>query len=164
MSSHELVELLREGRLEPLREWFAKRPDDIDTSMTDGNQPIHLAASFGHAAIVSYLLSKQALVNVNAANETKTTPLHLAIGFHDENIAVIMVKEMIENGAELNAGDCQGQTPLHYAVKRNSRCLVEALIGAGADPLLKDALGKSSMSLVESGVAGESLRAALILA
>lgn len=43
------------------------------------------------------------------------------------------IKQLIEKGADVNAKDNKGYTPLYYAMKKNDTDLVELLISKGAD-------------------------------
>lgn len=147
MISSPLYDLAHTGNLDDLRQWIQGHPDDLNAWIGDGYSPLHVACMFGHEAIVRYLLEQGALVNLNAMNASRATPLHLATGFRDEDIAIRMVKTLVDHGAELNAPQAGGQTPLHHAVASGGLGLVEVLVMAGADPHIKDEQGRSAMDL-----------------
>jgi len=54
--------------------------------------------------------------SVNAAAEAKQTPLHLAAlrGYTD------MAEVLLDHGADVNAVDCDGDTPLHLSLERQA--------------------------------------------
>lgn len=58
---------------------------------------------------------------------------------------------LVSWGADVNASDCNGLTPLHLAVKSaeiiKSTRIVRHLLIKGADRLAKDARGKTAMDL-----------------
>lgn len=48
------------------------------------------------------------------------------------------VKQLIENGADINGCNFYGQTPLHIAAKRGNKECIDILIAAKADPNIID--------------------------
>ena len=55
------------------------------------------------------------------------------------------VIEYLEAGAEVNARDESGKTPLHYAVQRSSSTVAAALIDAGAEVNARGSLGETPL-------------------
>ena len=53
-----------------------------------------------------------------------------------------MVKLLLDRGAEPNAADQLGATPLHYAAVEGHKAVVQLLMSRGADPNLADHGGK----------------------
>ena len=68
--------------------------------------------------------------NVNARDDTATTPLHnAAIGGHNEIVELLIAK-----GADVNSKGLGGvNTPLHNAIMKRHKEIVELLIANGAD-------------------------------
>lgn len=148
------------GDVEKVRAHLDAHPEDLNSFISDGYSLLHIACSFGHEKLVAFLLDRRALVNLNADNRSKTTPLHLAVSFRDEAIALRLTHLLMANGAELNAQQAGGQTALHHAVGRGSAELAKVLIDAGADPFLKDELGRSAMDVAKD-VGNADLQAVL---
>lgn len=164
MITNELYDLIHAGDLQGSMNWLDRRPDDLNADISDGYTPLHVACLFGQEAIVQHLLDRRGLVNVNANNMSQATPLHAAVMFRDEAIADRVVRSLLANGAELNATQNGGQTPLHHAVARGSLVLVKTLIEFGADPFLKDEQGRSAQDLAQqllNSAEGNSSRAAI---
>ena len=71
-------------------------------------------------------------VDINASNpETGTTPLMLAAALGYQSICNLL----IDAGADVNANDHSGNTPLHLATQGYGEklAIVQTLMGAGAD-------------------------------
>ena len=58
------------------------------------------------------------------------------------------IKRLIEAGADVNAKDVDGESPLALAVRRNYVALAELLISAGADVDSKNIWGESPLYLL----------------
>jgi cytohesin len=93
-----------------------------------GNQPIHSAAGSGDLATVSFLLEKGADANAIANSKNSDSyhngrrPLHNAAtpqsmdgSGDEENRLLEIAKLLILKGADTNATDVNGDTPLHLA-------------------------------------------------
>ena len=92
------------------------------------NLPIHVAASAGQADIVKELISLG--VKVDARNLNEETPL-----FCSSN--PVCSELLIRAGADPNAHDSLGNTPLALSIRRGDTGSVRLLLKAGADPLLR---------------------------
>jgi ankyrin repeat protein len=112
--------------------------------------PLHDAAFRADAEIVAVLLDHGAPVNSHVTNRRgyggnwyhSATPLHLALRSSqhgnpiDEKAILKTMTLLIEKGADVDARDDQGATPLHYATTRDE---IQLLLSHGADPVPLDA-------------------------
>jgi len=127
-----------------------------DAKAEEGWMPLHLAAQEGHAECCSLLLASGC--NINAGNDVQTTPLHCAAmhshlsvinllldagaqleakgfngrtalynyAFHQDNVEAIRL--LLARGANPNAVDDEGYTPLMNAILRQHTPCVRALL------------------------------------
>ncbi len=106
----------------------------------DGHFPLGLAAFFGRATTVRLLLAQSASVAAAAQNAMKVQPLHAAVAGRDAEC----VQALLDAGADPNARQQAGYTPLMGAASAGRGDLVDLLLRRGADPLLVNDEGKSA--------------------
>ena len=135
-----IFEAAAAGRLPVVRELVAEDPRRVNAVAADGFQPLGLAAFYGDADVVDFLLEHGAAVNAASANAQKVQPLHSAVaGRHGE-----IVRMLLEHGADPNARQQKGLTPLHAAASAGRRTFVKMLLQYGADPSLIADDGRSA--------------------
>ena len=121
---------------------FLSRLEDLSrtTRVTDqhGRYPIHLAARFGHKAIVEYLLKLDP--NPAALGDSRgQQPIHLAAEFGHYSVVSVLLSQQPK--MEKNALDKQGYSPLHLAARGGHSGIVSALIKEPAGAKI-DRLGR----------------------
>ena len=87
--------------------------------------------------------------NPNARDKHGGTALHTAVIHIDGFDSYGIVNELLLHGADVNATDNMGVTPLTLAAISGGEAIVERLIEAGADPNQKRAEGMSLLMLAE---------------
>jgi hypothetical protein len=95
-------------------------PADVDAL---GFAAVHSAAAGGDAGVMT-LLIEQAHVDVNAISRYGATPLHVAC--LKGHLAVALL--LLENGANREARDARGRTPLFEAVSGRQDEFIEAML------------------------------------
>ncbi len=89
---------------------------------------LHVAAFYGYTPIVAMLL-KYSLIN--CADDDGKQPIHKAVWGHDKPDVVEL---LLNAGADPNASNAFGYTPLHWAAKHGHVASAQLLLKAGALP------------------------------
>jgi ankyrin repeat protein len=136
------------GRLERARSLLEANPSLVKGFAADGFQALGLAAFFGHAELVRFLLAQGASVNTASQNAMHVQPLHSAVAGRHFEIA----RELLGHGADVNACQAGGYTPLHAAAQNGQLEMLQLLLENGADVLSKSYDGTSALDLaLENG-------------
>jgi ankyrin repeat protein len=122
------------GNLDQARAWVDSDPMLVNQLSPDGFPPLGLAAFFGQQAVLQFLLELGADPNLSATNDMRVAPLHSAVAFGDPQKACAMARLLVENGAQVNAVQQGGWTPLHEAADKNQLETADLLLSNGADP------------------------------
>ncbi|MCF6766028.1 ankyrin repeat domain-containing protein [Thiotrichales bacterium 19S3-7] len=114
--------------------------------MTDQElEPLAYAVRSGDILAVDSLIGKDNEY-INVKDSKGSTPLHLAVQCDNPN----MVQFLILNGADLNAQNVLGQTPLHFAaIKSSQPVFISMALEKEANIYLKDKKGRSPYSLAD---------------
>ncbi|XP_072311255.1 myotrophin [Eucyclogobius newberryi] len=108
MADNEPMWALKNGQLDDVRAKLVT-VEDVNRMLEGGRMPLHVAADFGHAEVVEYLISKGA--NVNAPDKHGITPL-LAACYEGH---VSCVKILLEKGADKSCKGPDGQSAFEAA-------------------------------------------------
>jgi ankyrin repeat protein len=152
---------------------------DVNAKTTFGVTPLHVAAYYGEAEIVEMLIKRGADVNARTSIDRGAfTPLHYCSSspwegdplFRGVDLTLIGTEDFVharcecitllaKHGADVNARDAYGRTPLHHAVyfvceryygmSARFDDIVKLLLENGADPSIRNNLGISVLDLAE---------------
>jgi hypothetical protein len=129
------------------------RFEEIGHYVYKGDTALHVAAAAYRHAIASVLLKAGA--NVRARNRRGAEPLHYAAdggpgssSWNPETQAATVAK-LIAAGADPDAIDNSGVTPLHRAVRTRCASAVRALLAGGADARRANRSGSTPMRLAK---------------
>jgi hypothetical protein len=116
------------GELGRVRKIGEAWPAAIHEYTTDGFTPLQLACFFGHSEVAAYLIEKGADVHAVAQNAMQIQPLHAAVAGQYADI----VELLIAHGADVNARQQSGFTPLMAARQNNDKEIEALLLATGA--------------------------------
>lgn len=156
-----LFEAAAAGRTELVRQRLEAEPGLLNACAPDGFQPLGLAAYFGHTDLVDELLARGADPNRPAQNSMRVQALHAAVANEKNPQAALQItRALLAHGAQVNARQEGGWTPLHEAAHHGQAALVHLLLAHGADPALANDHGKRPADLAREQ--GHSEVAALL--
>ena len=112
--------------------------EDCDISCHAGLTMLHHACMRNHSRVVEFFLSQCPLVNMKSIRGD--TPLHLACGDPKQ------IRLLIAAGADVNAENALGITPLMYAICEGEKS-VQLLLGQGALPNAKTKSGVTTLEI-----------------
>jgi ankyrin repeat protein len=142
----ELIDAARENNLPEIRRLLSVGAD-VNAKTNDGGTPLHRACYKGRSQLFKELLEHGA--DIEAKDNVGWTPLHLAcccgrvavvvelLSPNDSNGATttILGKRTSRAGANTEAKDDDGDTPLHFASGNGHLPVVKALLAVGANIL-----------------------------
>lgn len=129
IATAELLELTKLGKLtkEDLTKLITAYAN-IDAKNKFGMTPLHIAADGGYNKIVELLLKENA--NINALEDNNNyTPLMIAVEKNNPSL----VQYFIDEGADLNLQDNEGNTALHIAFENGYNEIADKLIAQKAN-------------------------------
>lgn len=128
----DIFEASAAGHSETVRTLLDTDPSQVDAYSADGFQPLGLAVYFGHSVIAALLLERGAPVNTPSRNAQRVQPLHSAVAAKQFDLS--LCKLLIDFGADVNAVQADGFTPLHGAAQSGHVDLIRLLLAHGANP------------------------------
>lgn len=134
------------GDMARLQELVEEWPGYLERFTKDGFTPLQLACYFDQEAAALWLIEQGADVNVVAKNQMKIAPIHAAATHGN----LIILRALLENGADVNAAQDGGFTAVHQAGHRNNVPMALLLLEFGADPHQPDSRGTSALQMAQA--------------
>ena len=126
-----LVIAVKKGKLALVEALVAGGADVNRRNVVDDMAPLDVAAFIGNLEVLKALLGYGS--RAKSVDSVGATALHhvAAIGVSEASCEAITA--LLLHGAEVDAADKNGETPLVIAVKKGKLALVDALVAGGAD-------------------------------
>lgn len=118
--------------------------ESVNSKDRHGHTPLISASKEGLKDFVQDLLHRGA--DITACSDKGKTALHYASANGHTDIA----RMLIEKGSEIDARDREGHTPLMLAAIYGCNQTLQALLGGGANPLLKTPAGNTAELYAEN--------------
>lgn len=134
------------GRTGRLSELLKADPKLVSSYSADGFTPLHLAAFFNQAETARVLLENQAPLSAVSRNDLAVMPLNSAAGGRSDDVA----RQLVQAGANVNATQRHGYTPLHSAAQNDDVGLVDLLVEHGASRHARTDDGRTPADLAEA--------------
>ncbi|AET72878.1 hypothetical protein PGAG_00424 [Phaeocystis globosa virus 12T] len=149
-----LVEAVKENRTDKAAHALGKYGEESEEFLKDERMKgemktlLHISAENGNLDItkglIKLLTDKGKKTNISAGDTIQQTPLHIAASkLTDGHYEIANL--LIKNGANIDAIDNYGETPLFLAVKANNIEMVKLLIEKGAETNIENKTQNSIM-------------------
>lgn len=142
-----LCEAAAMGVIDTLKALLRRYPEQVNRPGADGFLPLGLACFFGHGDCVDLLLQAGADVTLASRNNMRSFPLNSALSQTSQECALGIVNRLLHAGADPNASQVSGHTPLHQAAGRGFTDMVGLLLNSGADPDIRADNGATALTL-----------------
>lgn len=136
----DLFEAAATGNEAELQAILSKDASAAQAFSSDGWTALHLAAAFGTPLSAGALIFRGAKVDAVSQNAQRNQPLHAALALA-RNPSTIEL--LLTHGADANATQAGGFTPIFSAATANRRDLAELLMVHGANPQQTSDQGKT---------------------
>jgi ankyrin repeat protein len=118
--------------------------------------PLHYAVDLGNESMIAFLLSNKA--DVNAVNDFGVTPLIVSIRNNDLARAELLIKHNANVNVQVHhdidnlrdesgnsSMSIMGHSPLHFAMDKHNKAMVELLLKNKADPNKQNSAGETPL-------------------
>lgn len=135
------------GRLKRVEALLLESPELANAYAPDGFYPLGLAAFFGREDAVRRLLAAGADPELAARNPMQVRAIHAACSAQ----SLPIVRALLDAGADVNATQQAGFTPLHAAAMSGDLELARLLVERGADPAIATEDGRTALDIARDG-------------
>jgi hypothetical protein len=128
-----IKKLIEDKDLESIRAMLKLDPELVTGPIFDGKYLIHIACQEGYPDLVTELINLGSDIKILTKDSIEAQPIHFAANLSTTEV----LDKLVGKGAEIDAKDINGDTPLMYAVICEEPEPVKYLLKNGANPNLQ---------------------------
>ena len=122
---------------------------DINPTSEEAVPPVKAIITRGNMQLLDFFMSLHVFIFV-VDSDKRSMLHHIALNPNENSMAIVEL--LVERGLDVNAQDCDGNTPLHLAMSPFQREVAKYLIDSGADPEIKNWKGISPQKMVQQDI------------
>ena len=121
----------------------------VEPSSEEASITIHESCKTGNMQLLGFFMSLHVFIFV-VDSDKRSMLHHFALNPNENSMAIVEL--LVERGLDVNAQDCDGNTPLHLAMSPFQREVAKYLVDSGADPEIKNWKGISPHKMVQQDI------------
>ena len=157
-SDDEVIMAVNAGEIRQLKTLLSR---GADPNAVNGNADSALGIAVLHGELGMIHLLVRYGADLDQRNACGVTVLHLAVSSSLQGIGPKICNYLLDHGADVNASNSYGWTPLMRAVADDQFHIAKLLIERGADATLRNSNGERALDLLRRGKGSTSLRRVL---
>lgn len=122
---------------------------DINPTSDEAVPPVKAVITRGNMQHLDFFMSLHVFIFV-VDSDKRSMLHHIALNPNENSVAI--VEMLVERGLDVNAQDCDGNTPLHLALLPFQKHVAKHLMDSGADTEIKNWKGISPHKMVQQDI------------
>ena len=122
---------------------------NINPTSDEAVSPVKAVITRGNMELLDFFMSLHVFIFV-VDSDKRSMLHHIALNPNENSVAI--VEMLVERGLDVNAQDCDGNTPLHLALLPFQKHVAKHLMDSGADTEIKNWKGISPHKMVQQDI------------
>ena len=122
---------------------------NINPTSDEAVSPVKAVITRGNMELLDFFMSLHVFIFV-VDSDNRSMLHHIALNSNENSVAI--VEMLVERGLDVNAQDCDGNTPLHLALLPFQKDVAKHLMDSGADTEIKNWKGISPHKMVQQDI------------
>ncbi|SVC43501.1 uncharacterized protein METZ01_LOCUS296355, partial [marine metagenome] len=122
---------------------------DINPTSEEAVPPVKAVITRGNMQLLDFFMSLHVFIFV-VDSDKRSMLHHIALNPNANSLAIVEL--LVKRGLDVNAQDCDGNTPLHLALMPFQKDVAKHLMDSGADPKIKNWKGISPEKIVKQDI------------